>query len=482
MKRNLFSKVFMAMTATAVMGLASCSNDNDPAGGQDVVQGKATEMSLVFDFSGGNTRAITDPNATANEMKITKLDVYIYNENGILEKSHELDWANDLQEVEGEPNVFTTKKGYPATTGKKTILVGANLTAGMKTLLKGTTANALMAKGANATIADLTKSAEGFVMFSTKAAEPTLEEVVNKDDVENYPVANKVEVKLQRLSAKVAVGMSMRLDEPNVQQGVDGVISDLGFLVDNTNKMFYMRQLNDDFTDVKDANLTKAQYNEDHFEFKDDYSILTNTDYKAITPGVAYMQTDGGNWGVDYGSENVTTDKEMKGVTRVVVKGKFTPKSGIKVTGTGGVGDPYVFTNTANHITDGDTYYVLNLPQIGGYAFFNETDGADDMKIKAFLMQKGKMDDVTAAEALRKREKYTNGLNYWWVTVKDNQGDMLRNHYYRVDITSIWAPGRPDGKFNPDKDDKPIDKETNITVKVTVEKWKMVDFTADLRP
>lgn len=86
-------------------------------------------------------------------------------------------------------------------------------------------------------------------------------------------------------------------------------------------------------------------------------------------------------------------------------------------------------------------------------------------------------------EMLKEAKKtYKNGLNYWWVTVKDNQGDVLRNHFYKVDVTSIWAPGRTDGKLDPDKDDKPIDKETNITVEVTVEPWNFVEFNADLRP
>lgn len=479
MKRNLFSKVFMTMTATAVMGLASCSNDNDPAGGQEMPQSKATEMSLIFDLSGAATRAMSDANASTEEMKITKLHVYIYNENGILEKFHELDWATDLEEVTGQNNIYTTKKGYTATTGKKTILVGANLTGDMQNLLKGTSANGLMAKGANATIADLTEGTQGFVMFSTEAAEPTLKEVADKDDVANYPTENQVAVTLQRLSAKVAVGMTKKLDVASgTQQGAAGTIADLGFLVDNTNRMFYMRQLNDDFTGFKDANLTKKDYNADHFELVADYSALKTTDYKGITPNTPYAAL--GDWNVDFGSENVTTDKEMQGVTRVVVKGKFTPESGVEVTDAGqGV---YTFANTPGHIADGETYYVLNLPEIGGYAFFKDADGQDDAKIKAFLMQEGKMDDAAATEALKKREKYTNGLNYWWVTVKDDQGDMLRNHYYKVDITSIWAPGRPDGAFDPDKDDKPIDKETNITVKVTVEPWNMVAFDADLRP
>lgn len=475
MKRNLFSKAFIAMTATAVMGLASCSSDNDPAGGQDVVQGKATEMSLVFDLSGANTRAITDANATDAEKTITKLDVYIYNENGILQNFYELDWATDLQEVQGTPGVFTTKNRLDATTGQKTILVGANLTANMKTLLKGTSANGLMAKGANATINDLTGGGNKFVMFSTKAAEPTLVDVDNG----NYATANTVEVKLQRLSAKVAVGMTKDLTDPDVKQGAAGNITDLGFLVDNTNKMFYMRQLTDDFLKFKDKNLTKNDYDANDFEVIADYSTPGKV-FKEIISNKAYTAV--GDWNVDYGSENVTTDKEMKGVTRVVVKGKFTPESGIKVTGTGTDRDPYVFTNTNGHIGDGATYYVLNLPEIGGYAFFNDADGQDETKIKAYLKQVGGMDDTAATKALTTMVKYTDGLNYWWVTVKDNQGDMLRNHYYKVDITSIWAPGRPDGKFDDTKDDKPIDKETNITVNVTVEPWQLKQFNADLRP
>lgn len=81
-----------------------------------------------------------------------------------------------------------------------------------------------------------------------------------------------------------------------------------------------------------------------------------------------------------------------------------------------------------------------------------------------------------------KVKTYTNGLNYWWVTVKNNQGDMLRNNFYKVDITSIWAPGRTEGGFVDPDDNNQIDKETNITVEVTVEPWNFVEFNADLRP
>lgn len=139
MKRNLFSKVFMTMTATAVMGLASCSNDNDPAGGQDVVQGKATTMKLLLDLNGTATRAVTDENATADEKKIKDLTVFIYNANGILE-SEKTVLFNEL--VPGANNVYTTAE-LKATTGTKTIFVAANATDEIKAAMKANTVNGL---------------------------------------------------------------------------------------------------------------------------------------------------------------------------------------------------------------------------------------------------------------------------------------------------------------------------------------------------
>lgn len=472
MKRNLFSKVFMTMTATAVMGLASCSNDNDPTGGQELPQGKATGMQLVLDLGGAATRAIKDDNADATETTIENLNVFIYGANGIFEKDYTIPF-NQL--TEGADNKWTTAE-LVATTGAKTIYVGANMTQGMIGIMRSTSVNGLSGKGVNTLVADITQDNK-FVMFSTTGATPTL---IEDNEANGVPTDNQVAVTIQRLAAKIAVGMTANLADANVQQGAAGTIENLGYVVDNINKMYYLTYGG---AAAKDANMTVDQYKEADFEIKDYYdqqnppqpTVLT---YGVITPGT----TNKTAWAIDYASENLTQDKMMKGVTRIVVKGTFTPESGYKVEQDAQNPDKYTFTLTNGHIAANATYHLLDFPEAGGYAFFD--NATTDDQLKAFMAEKKGMDVAAVDDAMLKAAKktYINGLNYWWVTVKDNQGDVLRNHYYQVNVTSIWAPGRTDGKFDPNKDDNKIDKETNITVEVTVEPWNFVEFNADLRP
>lgn len=467
MERKFFSKVIMTMTAAAVMGLASCSNENDPMGGDPTPQGEPTSMKLVLDLSGGAyTRAIKDDNATVEEKKIENLNVYIYDANGIFEKEHQLNLAGDFKE--GADNVWTTNKVLETTTGKKTIYVGANMTDAMKQIMKANSAQALAKKGVGATLAAITNT-NGFVMFSTMAADNTFEATAEKQP-DNIPIANQVKVTLQRLAAKIAVGMSADLATQGVKQGAAGEITDLGFLVDNINKMYYLTYGG---AVAEDANMKADAYKKADFEFADWDNAPV---FKNIIPNTA----DKNAWNVSYAAENLTADKVIEGVTRIVVKGQFTPKSGIKVDG---VAPDYTFAETADHIAKGTDYYMFNLPEAGGYAFFNKTDGDDVDKVKAWLTSIGITDADKQNEAIAAKVLYTQGMNYWWITVDDNRGDIKRNNFYRADITSIWAPGRNDGKFDDvkDKNDK-VDEKTNITVQITVEPWTMKDFNAELRP
>lgn len=471
MERKLFSKVIMTMTAAAVMGLASCSNENVPMGGDLTPQGEPTSMKLVLDLSGGAySRAINDGNSKTEETTIDKLQVYIYNDKGIFEKEHEIPFA-ELDEVVGEDNKYATKNILAATTGKKTIYVGANMTDAMKQIMKANSAQALAKKGVGAALSDITTNNK-FVMFSTVAAGNTLK-ATDANQADQIPTENQVTVTLQRLAAKIAVGMSAQMDAPGVKQGAAGEITNLGFLVDNINKMYYLTYggVDGNTPAATDANMLVADYDKNNFEFA---TWNANPQFQTITPGTVGKET----WNTAYAAENLTTDKVIEGVTRIVVKGQFTPKSGIKVDG---VAPDYTFANTDGHITAGTDYYMFNLPEAGGYAFFNKTDGDDDAKVKAWLKHIGvadvNIDDVAATKVL-----YTKGMNYWWITVDDNRGDIKRNNFYRADIKSIWAPGRNNGEFGNDDKDDVVDEKTNITVQITVEPWQMKDFNAELRP
>lgn len=469
MKRKLFSKVIMTMTAAAVMGLASCSNENVPMGSDLTPQGEPTSMKLVLDLSGGAySRAIQDDNATEEEKKIKNLNVYIYDANGIFEKEHEIPF--DQLTDDGE-NKYVTANQLDATTGQKTIYVGANMTDAMKQIMKANSVQALAKKGVGAALTEITDN-NGFVMFSTTAAGNTLK-ALDANQPNQLPAENQVTVTLQRLAAKIAVGMSA--NTPDIQKGAAGTIDELGFLVDNINKMYYLTYGGVDGVNTPaatDANMLVKDYAENNFELAD---WQNNPQFKGITPGIAAKAT----WNTAYAAENLTADKFIKGVTRIVVKGQFTPKSGIAVTGTAG---QRTFKETDGHITKGANYYMFNLPEAGGYAFFNEADATDEI-LKEWLASIGITDQGKQNEAIAAKVLYTKGMNYWWITVNDNRGDITRNKFYRADITSIWAPGRNDGKFDDIKDKNDVvDEETNITVKITVEPWQLKEFNAELRP
>lgn len=469
MERKLFSKVIMTMTAAAVMGLASCSNENVPMGGDLTPQGEPTSMKLVLDLSGGAySRATQDDNATEEEKKIKNLNVYIYDANGIFEKEHEIPF--DQLTDDGE-NKYVTANQLDATTGQKTIYVGANMTDAMKQIMKANSVQALAKKGVGAALTEITDN-NGFVMFSTTAAGNTLK-ALDANQPNQLPAENQVTVKLQRLAAKIAVGMSA--NTPDIQKGAAGTIDELGFLVDNINKMYYLTYGGVDGGNTPaatDANMFVKDYHKNNFEF----AAWDNTpEFKNITPNDANKAT----WKTAYAAENLTADKFIKGVTRIVVKGQFTPKSGIVVGGTAG---QRTFKETDGHIAKGANYYMFNLPEAGGYAFFNEADATDEI-LKEWLASIGITDQGKQNEAIAAKVLYTKGMNYWWITVNDNRGDITRNKFYRADITSIWAPGRNDGKFDDIKDKNDVvDEETNITVKITVEPWTLKEFNAELRP
>ena len=461
--KTLFSKGIIGMSALAVMGLASCTNENDPMGGngQAAEPGEPTHVTLSLDLnSAPSTRGIVDDNATKEETTITHLNVFIYDKNGVLENAQKIMMA-DLTEVKGRNNVYITKE-LKATTGAKTVYVGLNMTDAMVGQLKATAAQNLKSTAAKVALGDLTNKTTGFVMFSTQGENATFE-AVGEDGT--LPAANKVAIQVERLASKIAVGCEEEID--NIKQGAAGKIQNLRFVVDNINTLNY-------FPYAKgapmDPNMNKDAYKVADFVVEDDFT--TATDWNAIVP----KTTDRETWKFAYSAENVTTDKEMKGITRVVVQGEFIPATLIEKVDNAG----QTTWNDKDNSTAGPTTFIqLEFAEAGGYAFF--AGGTTDDVLKEYMAyKKGAAVDEAALTAAKK--VYKDGKNYWWITTKDGRGDIVRNNFYQVNITSIWAPGRTDGKFDPDKDDEKVDEETNIEFTVTVAPWNLMKQDAELRP
>lgn len=449
------------MSALAVMGLASCTNENDPMGGngQAAEPGEPTHVTLSLDLnSAPSTRAIVDDNATTEETKITHLNVFIYDKNGVLENAQKIMMA-DLTDAGN--NVYTTKE-LKATTGAKTVYVGLNMTDAMVGQLKATAAQNLKSTAVKVALGDLTNKTDGFVMFSTQGENATFE-AVGEDGT--LPAANKVAIQVERLASKIAVGCENAIDD--IKQGAAGKIQNLQFVVDNINTLNYFPYAEDT---PMDPNMNKDAYDENDFVVEKDFA--TATGWNAIAPGTADRKT----WESAYSAENVTTDKEMMGITRVVVQGEFIPATLIQKNGTD-------WENKDNSKeTKATTFIQLEFAEAGGYAFF--AGGTTDDVLKEYMAYKkgvtaDQIDDAALAAA---KKVYTDGKNYWWITTKDGRGDIVRNNFYQVNITSIWAPGRTDGKFDPNKDDEKVDEVTNIEFTVTVAPWNLKEQDTELRP
>lgn len=450
---KIFSTSVLATLAALSMGVSGCISESMPANDEkpEFAQGEPTKMSLTLNLGSATmTRVASDANATQEEVEVKELSLFIYDGNGILEKEYEIEHTELTVEESGKK--YTTGP-LEASTGSKTIYVGLNMTDEMKRVMKANPVNALDGAVVTNKLEELTSTTDGFAMFSAAGKSADFQPVAEDDEV---PQANKVEVQVQRMAAKIAVGYQ---GEYEVYGEETGTLKDLEFVVDNINKKFY---LPNNLDDPKDPNMMADDYQAGDFSILD-YKNLQGVQMQSVIEGSKE------NWNTAYSSENIVGDKKIKGITRVVVKGAFVPNQYMVKDG--------IWKTEPNTGSTPETFILLDIP--GGKVFFK--DGTDDTVLKDYLKEEVKIDDSEVQGKLDQYKKiYKDGMNYWWVTMPE--GSVIRNNFYQVAIRSIMVPGRPQGEFTEEDDNKEITEDTNIQVTVEIDPWNEVAFDADLKP
>lgn len=476
MERKFFSKVIMTMTAAAVMGLASCSNENDPQIPEGE-KGMPTEMSLTLNMNGVQTRADQNPDnlpvgsyTTTAETEVKTLHVYIYDvASGLLDNKYDLNryQANGQTETgdityEDATKSYTTK-ALKAFTGMKKVYVGLNLTTAMKNVLQKSSLQTLNTSAVTEELNNMIGTA-GFSMFSPNGKESNFQEATGVD----VPAGNKVEMSVERMVAKIGLGAKVA----PTKLGADGTLTDLQWVVDNIGKKFYMPATQKDPS--MSADVWKAE------DFLNNLFVNDNdwAGVKIVWNNLV-ENTDRTQWTTAYSTENFVNDNKLKGMTRVVVRGKYTPAQAVTYT----LDTQGVLTPAQTAITEGSTYYQIVVKGDDKFVFLAAQP--DQTGLEAYY-QKVTNQAYPGANIMQECVKtYTNGYNYWWVTMaeKGQEGNVERNHVYLANVNSISLPGRTEGEFNEDKDkDDELDQETNIDITVTVENWAMVTFDANLKP
>ena len=425
---------FLTIAAIALaLGFASCSQEQGLIN-PNADNGTSTSMKVSIAFPrGAQTRATNDSNATDNEAKISWVDVFIYTANGNFSSRTRLT-PDDflLTGSTANADVYESSSKIQTTTGAKNVFVGINLPLHVASALEKQPMSAVYNAACTMTSSELADA--NFVMFSTEVATPTF---VEKED----DPANKVKVQCQRLVAKVTV----ETDAALVLTGAPGLLGDIKFAINNFNtKLFLMQGAADEY---KDPNWTPGSY------LLSDFEVATDANFVQVLNRAQNPNPTIDQYKPRYAAENTSEKKLKKEITRATIRATFIPQVVTELVSGN-------FTTNNNHgVTAPQTFYAVTPSVEAGVFFFFDENAAD-----TFLSVRG-------GEKLT----YVDGYCYWDIFLNKNplkavnRWDVLRNDFYKCNITRIAVPGRSTPNL-PDPDVTP-DVDTKITVDIEVLFW-----------
>ena len=452
---------FIQIAAVAATILfASC--DWEPVNNGLEEKGDPTYMSVSISFPAvPQARSITgDLNATDNEAKVNRVDIFVYNTNtGVFASHTKLNGADfDLAGKTNDADSYVSKPGVKVQTytGAKTVFAGINLPQALVDAIVDKPAVEL-ANVARTLTPNLLTGAGGMVMFSMEGVGKTFA----KD--ENSP-NNHVALKCQRLVAKVTVETA-----PSLQIADIGVtLNKLEFSLNNINTKGFMFQ--GKTPEFKDPNWGAGSY------VKGDFIVIDVNNPATYKYASILSRKDKPSPAITdyeplYALENTSFGKTKEEITRVTVRADFTPKAIWKYKNgadkTGGYEADELLV-----VAPKTTIYAVTPSITSGTFFFVTKSVADDYA------------DDNGGDVIT----YQNGYCYWSIYLgktndTPNRWDVLRNDYYRCNITHILALGRETPDITePENKETPDPEETKIITDIEILFWEtpsVADYILD---
>jgi hypothetical protein len=452
MKTN---KIFaMAAFAATVLSAVSCQKGGivNPS-----EEGAEAKMGITITFPrSGSTRAV-DTNASAQDMIVSSIDVFIFNNDGSAAKGNDL--VNlGLFEKTGD-NKWTLKDESLITTtaGTKRIYVGVNLPAGLN---GASTESALMtAYNGVGSLYSNTDDQSGVAMLSP---------VTVKDVVTGASDKNLVSVSVVRMAAKVTATMGSSYNAvPSAVKEPKFTVHPDRYTVGNTALSVYpVKRMNGSnlVTPGDNDNGTKT----DVVKTVADLDIDANPQVDINPDGTAGNLKTG-----RYVPEHSTSTNWLRGEsTYAVVRGELKPSKYSKFEN-GGVNEEYA-----------DAPATFTVPvwaiRYSGRVYFTENVADRDAIAAHFNLPNGGVDYfqeyIPAAGRL-----YT----FYYVFIAENEVDKLavhRNRIYDVIVNSVKGIGQPGMPAKPHEPDRPVyTTDAELDVEVTVEDWTYVPAPSDLQ-
>lgn len=473
---------FNAICSMALGGLllaTSCASDPVPS---DFInnRNKGENAYIRLNLDVEQTRTVNDQYATDEEEAISKVNIYIFGSNGLLEKK-ELNKAYTA----GTPLDIET------TAGNKTIYaVTANEVAAE--IPEGTPIEDFENWKFNSSFTDL-KTDDGFVMIG-KSQTQRVDKSASADD---KPASNTFAITLTRAIAKAQVkydDISLKA-QTNATFGV--YVKGLQFKTCQTNSQMYHRHSGTDImASYTDANSDGAY---------DNYSITPySEDFITANKGAAFT---GNN--CQYLPENIVADPVCGNTSYIVLKATCKPatyhyyRSGDSAPGEATVtpaGDtrPF-FTVGIPDRNNGVIDYALNPSTKVVYAFLEESDAtlfaqalnggtASAITVSESQTPAGKPSKTRSGEQGYEVFSFPQNYAYYRINIAHAIGDsktfkVVRNNFYKIIVKSIKMLGMPtedwlrplDPTLKPD-----TEFSTWVDAALSVSKWDETDREIDL--
>lgn len=423
MKQLKFAAGCFATVLLAATLLPSCSSDPNPLGYLNVTGDKSDngKSYIQLDLNAALTRATDDRNATDDEVAISKVDIYLFNSNNVLE--------DILYDVPVNDN---SKVTVQITSGKKTIYA--------------ITANKILTPKSESTISEFEneifnselsnlKTDNGFVMVGKSEAK----DVVDTKSPINLPETNKFSISLTRLVSKVQLKLSKNL----TFNGFESIRkSDMSFRAFQINKE--MRVVSNGY------DLQSSFADEDNDGTYDTYSNQTD-DYIAVSSEFSPNNCQ-------YVTENIVANPLTGNTTFVGVRIQMTPQK------------LYVVSEYNSSIKDNYSpcdFYVISLVDKNGNImdFYTGISGEvlcyDTQESAENAMY---LNYLTAPEGYSYQIlEYKDGYVYYRINIAEGSGDskrykVVRNKFYKIELTGVSNFGVPSESYlRPTKADSKLD-------------------------
>lgn len=427
--------MLLGLVSMAVFAIAGCNKET----GDTPESGVKTFASFSITVSNPATRA--DVNAVGEETGINNVGIYIFSSEA-LETAGSIDLTNQNK---GKTTVATT-------TGPKHIYAVPN----PPTTINSTVglSQAEFEKQLLAALSTEIAASNRFLMVGSTDAT-----LVRHSQEEATQEDNLIPISVTRAAAKVQ--LQYKTDTP-VADNVDASVADVQYDLGQPNKQMYLVRNGFEVTPTG----TKAEQRDDDGDGTYDHLVKFQATSLSFIPAVtAFDNTFAKS---RYLAENVNDNPVTGNTSFVVIKLKVTPK-------------------TSSVASDGSFWVVAKSNENKGTVEYASAEG----KIKYFDTQDAAQAYLTANTGALSGyavQKFEQGVAWYRLNLRDanktvatQKYAVLRNYYYKVNVTNIYGLGfnTPEAII-PKDPDTPLETSTFVSAEITIEDWTAVAMNEPL--